>query len=116
MDDVIYQGHEGSESEGNSARSSVTGATARRGKDKDKKIIREKRPDLSVFREAPIRPANSKRWLFNANKLFTVAKVEEVGPLNESSPEIADIVKLNNDEEDSATEKTVSQMDSPHVS
>ena len=81
--DEEYSHEEGSESE----RSDVTGATALRGPDRDKKVIREKRYHWGVTHEEKPRLPNSKQWIKNSQKLYTIL-VDEEPVLNESDVEI----------------------------
>jgi len=107
MDDVIYQDHEGSESEAVSVHSTVTVSTARRGPTREKRIIMEKRPDLSIFREEPVRPANSRKWLLNASRMVTIAldegvRAEMVEPCGDGM-----VLKENVGCSEPSTEKTI---------
>ena len=120
MDDVIYQDHEGSESD-ITPRSDNTDQTAHRGRDKDKKIIKdklkEKKVDLSKFRQEPERPANSKRWIQNAARLFNV-QIVELAPdekLDEIVSELQEDEKKFSDESELSSEKTLEQLYDAHI-
>lgn len=74
--DAARQVPDDSSSDCVSVHSSITWSTELRGKYKDKRIKMEKKlplqQDLTIYREEPVLPADSLRWVRNAQKLLTI--------------------------------------------
>lgn len=114
MDDVIRQTLDGEESE--AERSSITVSTQKRGKDKDKKVFKDFRQDLSIYRKEPVRPVNSRKWLANREKMATIMRDADEVAVKLEEPYEGMKLKENYGRSEPTTERTISQQESLKVS